>query len=297
MAEKISIRKMRRLRSLLAKHYSVPAPPDPQETTMEDVVMAVLWEDAPASRARLAFTNLTEEFVDWNELRVSLTSEVAGVLASCGLKENKAVVLKRLLAKGIEELDSFEFERLKGLPRTKVRAWFGEIEGLPHAFMAAILYYVYQYDRVLVSEDIARVLQRLGLVKPDAQPRAIEIGLTKVAPAKEAHSLYRALHQHATGTCMRVGYDCPACVLRAECAHGKERIAEIAADKDAQRRATAKAKRAEAASKKAGKEKAASRATARKATAKKATRTKAAGKKAAAKKTTTRKTAVRKRSR
>ena len=90
MAEKISIRKMRRLRPLLAKHYSLPEPPDAMETSLERVVMAVLWQDTPPSRARGAFETFCEEFVDWNDLRVSVASDVAAVMESCGVSGGKA---------------------------------------------------------------------------------------------------------------------------------------------------------------------------------------------------------------
>lgn len=246
MPERISVRKTRRLRPLLARHYSLPTPPDPQATLMEDVMMAILWEDAPHTRARLAFENLTDEFVDWNELRVSLTSEVASVLESCGLKGNKAPALKRVLAKGIERFYSFEFERLRSAPRKRLRAWFADIEGLPLHLMAAILYGVYCYDRVLVDEEIARVLRRLGLVSETGTLGAIETGLAKVVPAKEAQFIYRALRQHARQVCKKINYDCTTCLLRKECAHGKQRIAETATRAVAARRAKEAKERARA---------------------------------------------------
>ena len=60
MPERISIRKTRRLRPLLAKHYSLPEPADPKEAYLDKVVMAILWQDAPAARVRLAWENLRE---------------------------------------------------------------------------------------------------------------------------------------------------------------------------------------------------------------------------------------------
>ena len=80
MAEKVSIRKTRRLRTLLAKLYKLPEPAEPKDSHLDRIVMAVLWHDVPPSRARVAYVNLTEEFVDWNELRVTVTTEVAGIL-------------------------------------------------------------------------------------------------------------------------------------------------------------------------------------------------------------------------
>ena len=260
MAEKISVRKTRRLRTMLAKLYKLPEPPEPKEDFLERIAMAVLWHDAMPARARVAFVNLTEEFVDWNELRVTVTTEVAGILESCGLPGRKGAVLKRILGRAVEKLFSFDFEELCALPREKLKTWFTRIEGVPHRAAAYVLYNVYEYDRVLVGEEIARVIRRLGLVSETATTQDIEPALNVVIPAKEAYLIYNALWQHATDVCTEKGFDCRACPLRKECRGGKRFITERAAaaraaKQAAQKEARAKAKAArEAAEKKAAAE-------------------------------------------
>ena len=250
MPEKISVRKARRLRTLLAKHYKLPDPPERKESFVDEIVMTVLWENAPAARVRLAYENLADEFVDWNELRVSVTSDVAAVLESCGLPGRKGAVLKRILARGIEDIFSFDFEELVALPRERLKAWFTNIEGVPHSTAAHILYHVYDYDRVPVGEDIARVIRRLGLVNENATVRDIEPALNAVVPAKDAHSIYNALWQHATTVCTTDDFDCKKCPLRPECEGGKVFIAErIAQAKAAKIAAREKAKAEKAAAK------------------------------------------------
>jgi endonuclease-3 len=281
MAEKISVRKTRRLRRLLAQHYELPEPPPPQQSTMEDLMMAIVWNEAPAERARLAYENLTEEFVDWNELRVSLTAEVAGVLESCGLSGEKAPALKRVLGKATEKFFSYNFDQLRELPRQKLTAWFLDIEGLPHPLLAAMLYWVFDYDRVLVGEDIARVIRRLGLVSEDAAPKAIEPALNDVVPAKEAHFAYRALRQHALEVCTEDDPRCTECPLQEECNFGKARLAELKAAEEEKKKKTA-AKKTKT-TKKTGKK--TTKKTPKKTTKKAATKTskKASKKKPAAK--------------
>ena len=290
MAEKISVRKTRRLRKLLARLHKLPDPPDEKESFLERIAMAVLWQEAEPARARVAFVNLTEEFVDWNELRVSVTTDVASILESCGLPGRKGAVLKRILGRAVEGLFSLEFERLCELPREQLRNWFLSIEGVPHHAAAHVLYTVYHYDRVLVGPDIARVIRRLGLVSETATPEEIEPALNAVIPAKEAYLIHNALWQHATSVCTEKDFDCRPCPLRKECVGGKRFIAERAAAAKAARKA-AKAARA-AARRKAAAE--AAKKAARKARAKaKPKKAKAAKRKAvrkATKKATTRRT-------
>jgi len=299
MAEKISVRKTRRLRTLLAKHYKLPEPPEPMDSRLDQIVMAVLWQDVPPARTRAAYETLTGEFVDWNELRVTVTSEVSQILESCGLPGRKGAILKRILSRAIEALFSFNFDPLAELPREELRDWFLRIEGVPHHVAAYILYTVYDYDRVLVGDNVARVIRRLGLVSKSASPAEIEPALNAVIPAKEAVQTWNALRLHATTVCTEKDFDCRKCPLRRECGTGKRTIAEMAAAAKAARQAARKKKARKAAkkqTKKTTKKKTTRKATTsktrkkpaakpkRKATRKKASRPKTSKKKVSKKK-------------
>ena len=242
MAHKFSIRKTKRLRPLLARAYKPGEPPDPSESLLDQVVAAVLWVDAPPAKARQAHAKLAEEFVDWNELRVSMTTEAGGVLEACGLSAMKAAALKRILGKAVEEFYCFDFEALATRPREKLRNWFLSIEGLPHAIAGSVLYHVFHYDRVLADADIARAVRRLGLADETATEAEIEEGLSDVIPAREAQFTYEALRQHAISVCVAEGFDCRPCPLRKECATAPRRLAELEAAARKAKRQKAKAR-------------------------------------------------------
>jgi endonuclease III len=229
MAHKLSIRKTKRLRQILAKSYRLPEAPEHKDSLVDQVVMTVLWADAAPAKARQAYAKLQEVFVDWNELRVSVTAEAGAVLEACGLAPVKAIALKRILTKVVEEYYTFDFESLAKLSREDLKAWFMGIEGMPHYVAAGVLYQVFDYDRVLVDADIARVVRRLGLVSEGATEAEIEAGLAQVIPGREAHFIYSALRQHALSVCKKEGFDCRTCPLRKECKAAPGRIAELEA--------------------------------------------------------------------
>lgn len=243
MAEKMSVRRTRRLRALWAKHYKFPEPPDAKDSFVDWIVMTVLWVDAPVARARAAYTKLVEEFIDWNDLRVSMSFEIASILEGCGISAVKAAALKRVLGRAVELLYSFDFGMLAPRPREELRNWFMGIEGLPHPIAAAILYYAYQFDRVLVDADIGRVIRRLGLAAETATEADIEKAIAEVIPAREAHFTYSALRQHALEVCTKNDPNCKPCPLRKECQAAGRLIAEQeAAARAARQKAKAKAK-------------------------------------------------------
>ncbi len=243
MEQKLSIRKTKRLRQVLAKHYALPDPPDRKDNLVDQLVMTVLWVDAQPAKARQAYAKLAEEFVDWNELRVSMTPEAGSVLEACDLAPVKAVAIKRILGKAVEEFYTFDFEALAQKPRKELKNWFLSIEDIPHPIAAAALYQMFDYDRVLVDADVARVVRRLGLVPETAAEAEIEAGLADVIPAREAYFIYSALRQHANTVCTKKDFDCRTCPLRGECETGKVRIAQLeAAAREAKKKAIARAK-------------------------------------------------------
>jgi len=298
MPSKLSVRKTRRLRALLAKHYKLPDPPPEKDDLVDQVVATVLWLDAPAPRAERAFEELRDEFVDWNELRVTVTTDIGRVLEGCGLPPVKGAIIKRILAKAVEDFFCFDFEALRELPRGKLKGWWVDIPGLPHDYAAAILYYIYDYDRVLVGPDIARLIHRLGLVEDGVAPEEIERRMEGVMPARDALEIYSALRQHARTICTPEDYDCTKCPFLAECVTGKRRAAELKAaarEKKKPKRKKA-AKRKVAAKRKTTKRPAKTRKkpTKKKAPRKKAATKKAPGRKAPAKKAARKKTARKK---
>jgi len=289
MPSKLSVRKTRRLRSLLAKHYKLPDPPPAKEDLVDRIVATVLWLDAPPSRAERAFEELRDEFVDWNELRVTVTTDIGRVLEGCGLPAIKGAILKRILGRAVEDFFCFDFARLFEKPREEIKKWWMGIQGVPHDYAAAILYYVYDYDRVLVGPDIARLIRRLGLVAEDTRPEEIEKRMVGVMPARDALEIYSALRQHARTVCKPEDYDCTACVLLGECVTGKARAAELKA-------AAREAKKKKAQRKKPARRKVAPKTKTKKRTTK--TRKKTTTKKPARKKaTSSKKKATRKKRR
>ncbi len=285
MPSKLSVRKTRRLRSLLAKHYKLPDPPPAKEDIVDRIVATVLWLDAPPSRAERAFEELRDEFVDWNELRVTVTTDVGRVLEGCGLPPVKGAILKRILGKAVEDFFCFDFGSLLEKPRDEIKKWWMGVQGLPHDYAAAILYYVYGYDRVLVGPDIARLIRRLGLVDEDTPPEEIEERMVGVMPARDALEIYSALRQHARAVCKPEDYDCTTCVLLAECVTGKARTAELkAAAREAKKKKAEKKRPARRKATSKTKTKKGSTKTRKKTTTKKTTRKKAASTKKTARK-------------
>src|SRR5436305_13485911 len=72
-------RLLSQLFATLKKHYGDAGPPE--RPVLEQMIFAILREDATREDADRAFDRLRDEFFDWNEVRVSAAHEVEEALA------------------------------------------------------------------------------------------------------------------------------------------------------------------------------------------------------------------------
>ena len=80
---------------------------------MEQLLYACCLEDATAAAANKAFTALTEQYFDWNEVRVSTVTELSETISMLPEPVAAASRVKRVLQSVFESAYSFDLEGLK----------------------------------------------------------------------------------------------------------------------------------------------------------------------------------------
>src|SRR5436190_4593720 len=84
---------------------------------LQQFIFGLCRESATAEQARQAYHNLSEQFFDWNEVRVSSVRELEEALAGLGDTESRAQRLLSFLQEVFETTFSFDLDTLqkKGL--------------------------------------------------------------------------------------------------------------------------------------------------------------------------------------
>jgi len=270
------------------------------DLAMDQLVALMFAGHGTPRQATKSVHALREEFVDWNEVRISYVREIIKPLEVVGLPEPKeraremialfdrfymdhnAVNLDFL---DVEELDLEEtFAYMKGLP------------GVGDAAAAGIVIVHAPEERAIAAPEILRVPGRIGLAGKGATParirKILEDGLQGNDRLK-GHYLFARL---ASAVCVSRNPLCEECPLAKVCEYGAAQLksrpkktAPVAAKKPAAKKAAAKKA---AARKPAAKKPAAKKAAVKKPAAKKAAAKKSAVKKPAAKKPVAKKKAA-----
>ena len=172
------------LRVTKSKHRADAA--EPAEPVAQ-LIRAFLEWNASRSKARGALKRLTEQFVDFNELRVSFPYEVEVLLGpnyphagerSERLHEALNMLFQREQAVSLESLE----------PRSKkeVRTYMDTLAGVPPYVAAQVTLLCFHGHAVPVDEQLADLLRERDIVAEDATIEAIEAFLQRHIKADQA---------------------------------------------------------------------------------------------------------------
>lgn len=200
----------------------VAAPPLPgyPVTFVDLIIFHTLHLSLPAAEATRSYARLREEFVDWNEVRISSLKEIQEVLEGNGLSLDLAVFIKDFLEFVHRQNQdvSLEFLALQNL--TEIRKYLKPVRGINASTVDLLLHLRKEHPVFPLSERTEEVLDRLGLTrKQDTRDRREKL-LHESMDSREVVPLHHFLLQHALTTCTEdpAQVACSRCELRTCCA-------------------------------------------------------------------------------
>src|SRR5438552_2888934 len=155
-------RLLSQLFTMLKKHYGDAGAPE--RPVLEQMIFAILREDATRADADRAFDRLRGEFFDWNEVRVSAAHEVEEALAGLPHANARAQRIIDLLQEVFESTYSYDLEALhkKGLKQAAKQ--IGRYQAANEYTVAWVTQQTLSGHAIPIDPPTLRVARRLGLV-------------------------------------------------------------------------------------------------------------------------------------
>ncbi len=185
---------------LLDKAFGTIVPPQ-TESVIEKAVYLVLREWGSSAAVAKAMDTLRSEFVDWNEVRVSSTSELARIMLGSSRPSSLrklhpfALRLRDMIDQVYSDRNDTSFDFLLDLKPKDQIEFLEDLDdlGLHNAY--ALVQWIAGDDKLaLVSSEAAQVAQKLGLVESAAVTR-VRKDLGALAPNKDFISWQAHLNQ------------------------------------------------------------------------------------------------------
>lgn len=186
-------RKLRRLYNSLKRKY-----PKIQPVTHDDLVEALIYsivsENLTARAAQTAMKRLAENFVDFNDLRVSRSEEIIETLGE-DTPETKQIAssLTRALAAVFNRYNTLSLEALEKIGKRPAKQALGQMDGTSRFVVNYCVLTALHGHAIPLTGRMLEYLRDDELVHPDADEQEIEGFLTRQIPARNGYEFYRLL--------------------------------------------------------------------------------------------------------
>jgi len=178
-------------------------------------MLAVLAAGRGERQAARHIGRFKERFVDWNEVRVARPRDLAA--AAPDAPEDRRRKMQSLLQSLYEGLGGLDLAPLAAKKPSEARSWLAKLGILSREEVEAVLMIALGVPVLPASEDLARVLRRLGLVPRKATRARAHRAVLKGLPPESYRELYSLVGEHAGSLCHAQTPECSRCKLRSIC--------------------------------------------------------------------------------
>ena len=190
---------VRKTVNTLANKYPSPEEPEPVDP-LEQLLGSIISCDSRPECSAKALELFEEEFVDWNEVRVSSIAEIAGVLRQAGVDVEQARTIKSVLSQLFLKKNQLSMEFLRKYKEKQAEDFLNRFVGLNPAVVDEVMLLSLGHHRFPVNRDVLRVCRHLGIVTDEGQEetRALLMSSVPKSLMKSAYFLFCA-HARAKG--------------------------------------------------------------------------------------------------
>jgi endonuclease III len=178
---------------VLKKHYK-PVPPV-ERPVLEHLLYACCLENATYESADKAYTLVSTNFFDWNEVRVSTVKELAEVMHSLPDPSSAASNLKRILQGVFESTYSFDLEALRKQNLGVAQQRLKKLEGCTNFAVAYVTQAVLGGHAIPIDRGVFDCLAVLGLVTEADRKSSTVPGMERAIAKNKGVEFGSLVHQ------------------------------------------------------------------------------------------------------
>ena len=206
-------RRVGAIRERLRELYGVPR----QRThgqPLEELILTVLAQSTNDRNRDTAYGRLRERCPSWEAVRDAPAEEIEEAIRPGGISKVKSARIQAMLRAIGDPLD---LAWLADAPVDDARAYLMDLPGVGRKTAACVLLFSFGAHDVPVDTHVARVGQRLRLLRPGASFNELHDQMLAITPPGAELELHLNLLRHGRRTCHAQRPGCPDCALRRMC--------------------------------------------------------------------------------
>jgi endonuclease III len=201
----------------------------PRLPIVDEVVATVLSQHTSDHNSGRAFAQLKAAFPDWDRVLAAPAGQIADAIRCGGIAEAKARRIQQILAAVRAREGRIDLRRLRDLSDAAVEEYLTGLPGVGPKTAACVLVFSMGRAAFPVDTHVHRIAARLGWIPPGITAERAHQMLAPAVPPAIRYDLHIALIAHGRAVCKAQRPRCGQCVLRDECAYGRESAATASA--------------------------------------------------------------------
>jgi len=199
-----------------------PFVPKPRLPILDEVVATVLSQHTSDHNSERAFAQLKAKFPDWEQVLAAPAGQVADAIRSGGMADQKASRIQQILAAIRTREGRIDLRRLHDLDDGAIEDYLTSLPGVGPKTAACVLTFSMGRAAFPVDTHVHRIAVRLGWIPPGTTADKAYRILSPAVPPEIRYDLHMALIVHGRAVCSAQRPRCAGCVLRDQCAYGRE---------------------------------------------------------------------------
>lgn len=217
---------------VLKKHYK-PAVPPAERNVLDHLLYACCLENARVEAADEAFAKLKELFFDWNEVRVTTTTELSEVMASIPDATAAATRIKKSLQSVFEASYTFDLDPLQKQNLGKAEKDLEKIVGSSAFVRAYVVQHALNGHSIPVNAGAIDALYAAGAITDQEAEKGIVPGAERAIPKNKGIEFGSLLQQFGADLAASPGSSKLRAILAEVEPHFKERLEKRMAIREA----------------------------------------------------------------
>ena len=197
----------------------------PRLPIIDELVITVLSQNTSDTNTARAFAALKERLPTWEDVLRAPVEDIADVIRSGGLADQKAPRIRRILEEIEEREGRLDLSRLHELTDQEVDEYLTSLPGVGPKTAACVLTFSMGRAAFPIDTHVHRIVRRLGWIPANASADATHRLLTPRIPPELRYELHMALIRHGREVCKARSPRCSDCVLFDLCDEGPRLLA------------------------------------------------------------------------
>lgn len=173
-----------------------PSPQWCEEPLVHELVFSMLLWESTMENAIKAMDKIHEQFVDYNDLRVSFPEEIEALLGSRYQRaEDRSIRLIESLRKIFLTYQKLTLEPLRAMSKRESREFLDSIESLPRFVVSRLMLLGLDAHAFPLDAKIARAMHKADFISSAKNPDSVAIMLERSIRANQTLETYTRLER------------------------------------------------------------------------------------------------------